>query len=410
MSRKFIERLVAILLILASPKENSAQDGFWQQIYSFSIPIAIYSIDTNSKGHLFIAAGDGIFRSFDDGQTWDKLHSLYSRDLVIDDNDFIIAASGDDIHLSKDNGDSWQRIFEGDIVTKLAVNSHNHIIAGASEDLGNDSSPGLFCSKDSGTSWSEILGLSDIAALTVNPQNDYIYTAPHHDIVIWSEDSGQTWMYQDLSEHDAGVQSIHSLFVKTNGHVFVGGSHGVSRSTDGCYTWAKVLSSSNIWSLFITVDGTIFAGGDDVLLSTDGGDSWIKKTPLTDRRIYTAFTILRNNYIIVCSGQEIFQSVSPVSGIKHSNNSAITSFQLKQNYPNPFNATTTIIYDLPKSGNVTLIVYNLLGQNIETLVNGFQTVGEHQVEWNAEGLPSGIYLYKLEAGESFKIKKFILQK
>ena len=87
-----------------------------------------------------------------------------------------------------------------------------------------------------------------------------------------------------------------------------------------------------------------------------------------------------------------------------------TNFKLYQNYPNPFNPTTMIKYNLPKSSRIILKIYNLAGQAIETLVNEFQPAGEHEVIWQPKGLPSGLYFYKIQAGEYSDMKKLILQK
>ena len=86
------------------------------------------------------------------------------------------------------------------------------------------------------------------------------------------------------------------------------------------------------------------------------------------------------------------------------------SFYMKQNYPNPFNLETTIKYNLPKSSNVTLKIFNIVGQEIETLINEYQISGEHRVKWIPEGLPSGIYFYRLQSNKYSESKKLILQK
>ncbi|MDP1677197.1 MAG: right-handed parallel beta-helix repeat-containing protein [Bacteroidota bacterium] len=87
-----------------------------------------------------------------------------------------------------------------------------------------------------------------------------------------------------------------------------------------------------------------------------------------------------------------------------------TSFGLSQNYPNPFNPTTTIRYALPVSGNVKLAVYDLLGREIATLVNEEQSAGWKEVQWNALQVSSGIYFYKLSAGNFIDIKKMLVVK
>ncbi|MEJ2627110.1 MAG: CotH kinase family protein [bacterium] len=83
---------------------------------------------------------------------------------------------------------------------------------------------------------------------------------------------------------------------------------------------------------------------------------------------------------------------------------------LFQNYPNPFNTSTRIRFNLNKSGPVTLKVYNVLGQEIEILFSGQKPAGEYVVQWQAEGLSSGLYLYRLKAGNFIETKKLLYQK
>jgi hypothetical protein len=86
------------------------------------------------------------------------------------------------------------------------------------------------------------------------------------------------------------------------------------------------------------------------------------------------------------------------------------TFQLQQNYPNPFNPSTVISYSIAKAGNVTLKVYNMLGQEVATLVNGYQAAKSYDVTFNASGLSSGVYFYELQAGSNSTIKKMVLMK
>ena len=93
-----------------------------------------------------------------------------------------------------------------------------------------------------------------------------------------------------------------------------------------------------------------------------------------------------------------------------SNPVTINEFDLAQNYPNPFNPTTTIRFSLPEAGNVKLTVFNILGQEIQTLINGFKGVGTHTVKFEATNLNSGIYIYKIEAGTFVQTRKMLLLK
>jgi hypothetical protein len=87
-----------------------------------------------------------------------------------------------------------------------------------------------------------------------------------------------------------------------------------------------------------------------------------------------------------------------------------TKFELQQNYPNPFNPNTEISFTLPNSGNVTLKVYNALGEQVATLVNGYQEANTYHINFNASGLPSGMYIYTINSDNGSVSKKMMLMK
>ena len=98
------------------------------------------------------------------------------------------------------------------------------------------------------------------------------------------------------------------------------------------------------------------------------------------------------------------------TGVEQINNSVPAKYTLSQNYPNPFNPTTNIKYSIPQSGFVTLKVYNMLGQEVATLVNQQQKVGEYNVDFDASNLASGVYMYRIQAGNVTLTKKMLLLK
>ena len=85
-------------------------------------------------------------------------------------------------------------------------------------------------------------------------------------------------------------------------------------------------------------------------------------------------------------------------------------FKLSQNYPNPFNPSTTIRYSIPTSGLVNLKIYNILGQEVATLINEFKEAGYYSLEWNAGSYPSGSYFYRIVAGGNTKVLRMLLIK
>jgi Secretion system C-terminal sorting domain len=80
-------------------------------------------------------------------------------------------------------------------------------------------------------------------------------------------------------------------------------------------------------------------------------------------------------------------------------------FELAQNYPNPFNPTTEIRYNIAAAGKVSLTIYNMMGQEVNRLVNGQQEAGFYTVQWNASGMPSGAYVYRLQVDDKFTASK-----
>lgn len=103
----------------------------------------------------------------------------------------------------------------------------------------------------------------------------------------------------------------------------------------------------------------------------------------------------------------VFVSISP----KQQNNTKLPeNIYLAQNYPNPFNGTTTIRFTLQKAALVKLKIYNVLGQEVASMVSSRLNTGEHQYHWNSENLPSGIYFYELNVENFVERKKLLLIK
>jgi hypothetical protein len=103
-------------------------------------------------------------------------------------------------------------------------------------------------------------------------------------------------------------------------------------------------------------------------------------------------------------------STDIVVGIKHLNVTVPLTFDMKQNYPNPFNPNTTIEFDLPKTSKVTLKVFNIIGEEVATLVSEKLSAGSYSYEWDASNLASGVYLYHLEAEGFVQTRKMVLMK
>ena len=114
-------------------------------------------------------------------------------------------------------------------------------------------------------------------------------------------------------------------------------------------------------------------------------------------------------YAVLASGEVIELPVIPTA-IAGQPALIPKEFDLYQNYPNPFNPNTTIQFDLPKTSEVTLKIFNILGEEVATLVSNRLSAGSYSYEWDASNLASGVYLYRLQAGDFVKTQKMVLIK
>ncbi len=174
--------------------------------------------------------------------------------------------------------------------------------------------------------------------------------------------------------------------------------------TDSTLTWEKGVipmpaDYKTSWKMdFITYNGnTSDPAGPSKNWSKIGKDTWdghqmFFATPLTKAQM----------------GAIGFDTT--LTDVKKDPNLIPTSFALMQNYPNPFNPSTIIQYSIPKTSEVELNIYDLLGNKVETLVNKEQTAGVYNYEFNANKLASGVYFYRIKAGNFVQTKKFVLMK
>ena len=162
----------------------------------------------------------------------------------------------------------------------------------------------------------------------------------------------------------------------------------------------------------------------DVLLVADGFDPYLTVLDVSDpsqpSQISTQMVPddvwgvdATENYFYVATydaGLHIYENPYGITTSQHSQNALPDSYILNQNYPNPFNPTTTIQYSIPQSGNVSLRIFNTLGEEVSSPVNEYQQAGIHKVIFNGKNLSSGIYFYRLNVNNYSSVKKIILLK
>ncbi|NIW44144.1 MAG: DUF5110 domain-containing protein, partial [Gammaproteobacteria bacterium] len=134
---------------------------------------------------------------------------------------------------------------------------------------------------------------------------------------------------------------------------------------------------------------------------------------LMDADVGWAFQPAKNQLLILGDSPTSQTLVANVYGFSSLNqiqvsNKIPTGFVLRQNYPNPFNPSTTIEFELPRAAQVSLVVYNILGEEVETMVSERLNSGIHRYTWEATDFPSGLYIYRLKAGKSVQSRKMVL--
>lgn len=286
-------------------------------------------------------------------------------------------------------------------------------------------------------------------------------------IMYKTSDGGETWVAQTVTSNGGALGSVSTVFITDS--LFYGFGHGtaprVTMTTNGGLNWsfmnlnlsgqayaidcgpnrnclvATVSSLPNIvkfndqgqmqnlnigtglggqpyisWvdnTEAIYICGTTGVSGS-IKKSTNTGSDWSQMTTASIVSIlgmdYVYSVPELCAYAIAGNSTTVLKLTEDVIGIQQVNNLLPNDFTLEQNYPNPFNPTTNINYSIPKSGNVTVRVYNTLGSLVNTLVNEHHSPGNYNVNFDAGGLSSGIYYYTITAGEFTDTKKMVLIK
>ena len=150
-----------------------------------------------------------------------------------------------------------------------------------------------------------------------------------------------------------------------------------------------------------------FSGKDQTVRSVPwlGAGSWRNAV---DSTLVTAATDTLDSLHVPAYTASVFLEEQATGIAAHSTEKIPEKFSLQQNYPNPFNPVTSIEFSLPKSTRVSLKVYSALGEEVATLVDGILPAGTHHATWNAANQPSGVYYYRLKAGQYSSTRKMLL--
>jgi photosystem II stability/assembly factor-like uncharacterized protein len=371
---------------------------------------AIYSL-ANNGNYFFAGTEDWVYVSSNYGTTWtkpvDNIVQCYA--LLVNQNNLFASASSI-VCRSTNNGTNWQ------YYTPLTQQINCFIFCGNNFFVGTQS--GLILSTNNGVNWSST-GLSgkNVSSLAVSGIN--IYAGTDSSGVYSSSNNGTTW-YQ-IGLNDKAVYSLNA----NGSNLFAGTKNfGIYYSSNYGLNWSQTSLVNNTVRSLISNNNVLFAGTDSngVYISTNNGQNWIKKNqgfPFVPK--INTLMISNSNIYAGTYGLSLWKrSLSEIIGIQNISKEIPKEFSLYQNYPNPFNPTTKIRFDIPallsfpnvSIGNpvVALKVYDLLGREIQTLVNEKLNPGTYEVTFDGSNYASGIYFYRLTTYDFSETKKFVLMK
>ena len=440
----------------------------WTQYQNGIYKKQVFRLKINKQDDIFIGSegggtgwmfygGGGVFKSTNGGNNFKQVGLPLSlvKNFVFSGDSLIISSTTSGVQTYNRVTKKWKNIgLHG--VEAVTITPSNILYAATREE-------GLFKSEDLGYSWS----LTNLTVDTLMPlynvlavNEDTLFASTFYNLKR-STDGGQTWDSLPINTGDnsrglffynntlwlTGVNSgsgvlynstdfgasFHSLYsgfgstnnsnnsiaATNNGFVyFANRNHnlnGIVRSTDDGQNWEQVLFK-RVATIFSNENALVITGSlvtsisdtNKIYISSNHGITWASIVQPT--KFGTFITDVKqdsmNNFFFGTSGEGIFE-VDIITNIEEET-FLDYNFDLSQNYPNPFNPSTTIKYQIPKNGFVSLKVYDILGKVVATLVNEEKVAGIYELNFNASSLASGVYLYRLNVNDYVVVKKMIL--
>jgi photosystem II stability/assembly factor-like uncharacterized protein len=234
--------------------------------------------------------------------------------------------------------------------------------------------------------------------------------------------SGTNWIIDSLTVSDTLAGGIYGLHAITGSLIYAaGGSGRIFKTTDAGTSWTTYSAGDyNFQKVFFTNSNTGYAagkkgtGGGAMLKTTNGGVNWAEQVTYTSSQINSVVFPSANIGYAVGDNGTILRTLTAgehpvITGITGTTETA-ESYRLSQNYPNPFNPATNISFNIPAQALVTLKVYDILGREMAVLVNEVRNKGLYTVTFDGSRLASGVYFYRLNAGDFTETKRMMLLK
>jgi photosystem II stability/assembly factor-like uncharacterized protein len=234
--------------------------------------------------------------------------------------------------------------------------------------------------------------------------------------IVHTNDGGQTYEIQ-INPTDPDIRLNSVCFADDQNGIAAGVGSTILFTSDGGNNWVERSVSNYRWqSVHLTQSGKAWAVGRNgiIVYSTDWGYTW------TDQQSGVTSELWEVVFVDDDEGWIVGGGIGQPGVILHTTNGGVITdvneinivaeFELHQNYPNPFNPNTNIRYIIPERSFVTIKIFDVMGNEVETLVNEEKPTGEYEVIFDGSGLTSGLYFYQTKAGNFIQTKKMLLLK
>ena len=352
---------------------STDQGDTWAAVNTGLTNLNIYVVMAAGGGALYAGSdGSGVFRSDDDGGQWTPRSSGLSSMVVLalagEGTTLYAGTHAGGVSVSRDGGATWAAFNAG---LPPAATIYDIRLTDSGEVLAATTGQGVFSLAPGESAWRSVgLANVDIRSLWSDGGDHGILAGAWYDGVFALDPNGLGWT-------PAGLPNTHVMDFTGDGTRVFAATHGrgVFRQESGQGTWSAFndgLGSAGVWSLVIDGDGYLYAG-------TNG--SGVYRTR-----------------------QSQPTAVAPSQG------PVPLAFRLEQNYPNPFNPATRIRFELVRESRVDLRVHDALGREVAVLASGRMSGGTHEVRFRGDGLPSGVYYYTLLSGGERFTRRMVLLK
>ena len=381
------------------------------------------ALETNGL-NIFSGTNGGMVRSTQGGGSWTNIDNglgsytnircvIFTPNYLNLDGSLICGTTSGGIFNSNDYGDQWT-VFPNDTLNIPGSPNVNSIISYL-DAVWIGTNKGVFHHRFEGSWYSQNLGFpstSDTQVLSLIVKDGHFFAGTEYGVYKLSN---QYW-----SEKNNGLLNTNVVTLTYSGQYLIavcaqGSDEGVYLSSDDGENWIFSFSVAFPTSL-LAIGQNIFVGsfGDGVWLSTNYGSTWNQINDGFTGSAYYVLSLAANNDDVFAGTNAAGVWKRPlsqiISDVENERTISPLSYSLEQNFPNPFNPSTTISFSIPGQEFVTLEVFNALGEKVADLVNETKTAGKYSISFDARDLASGIYLYKISAGNYTQTRKMLLVK